>query len=70
MQRGEVSRQNMMHISLYSHKLIPEKIYYATTERKILSIVYTLKYFHIIILVHRIKVYRDHKNIMYDNLTM
>ena len=40
-----------------------------TTERELLSIVYTLKEFQTIILGHRITVYTYHKNLTFENFT-
>ena len=42
---------------------------YTNKERELLSIAETLKDFHTIILGHRITVYTDHKNLIFENFT-
>ena len=67
---GEVIIKNWNLIAFYSHNLIPTQIKFNTTERELLSIVNTLKYFYTIIIGHSITVYIYHKNITYENFTM
>jgi RNase H-like domain found in reverse transcriptase len=49
--------------SLYSRELQPGQTRYTTTERKLLSIVETLKEFRNILLGQQIKVHTDHENL-------
>ena len=56
-------------IVFYSHKVTPSQINYTTTERELLSIVETLKYFCTNILGHRITVYTYHNNFTFEKFT-
>ena len=49
--------------------MTPAQIKYITTEVELLGIVGTLTESHKIILVHRITVYTDHKNLTFENFT-
>ena len=46
------------------------QIYHTTTERRLLTIVDTLKDFRNILLGQQIKVYTDHKNLTYNAINM
>ena len=64
-QLGAVISQGGKPIAFYSRKLNPAQTRYTTTERELLSIVETLKEYRNVLLGHRIKVYTDHKNLVY-----
>ena len=66
-QLGAVISQNGKPIAFYSRKLNDAQTRYTTTERELLSIVETLKEYRNILLGHRIKVYTDHKNLVYKH---
>ena len=66
-QLGAVISQNNKPIAFYSRKLQPAQRQYTTTERKLLSIIETLKEFKNILLGQQIVVYTDHKNLTYKN---
>ena len=67
-QLGGVITQDKKPLAFYSRKLTDAQTRYTTTERELLSIVETLKEFRNILLGHKIVVYTDHKNLIYDNL--
>ena len=67
-QLGGVITQDGKPLAFYSRKLNDAQTRYTTTERELLSIVETLKEFRNILLGHKIVVYTDHKNLIYDNL--
>jgi RNase H-like domain found in reverse transcriptase len=54
-------------VAFYSCKLMPAQSRYTTTERKLFSIVETLKEFRNILLGQKIKVHTDHENLTYKN---
>ena len=58
--------QNGNPIPLFT-QIISAQINYTTTEKVLLSIVENLKKFRNILLGHRITVYKDHKNITFEN---
>jgi RNase H-like domain found in reverse transcriptase len=64
-QLGAVISQQGKPIAFYSRKLNPAQTRYTTTERELLSIVETLKEYQNILLGHQIKVFTDHKNLVY-----
>ena len=64
-QLGKVISQDNRPIAFYSRKLNPAQTRYTTTERRLLSIVETLKDFRNILLGHEIIVHTDHKNLAY-----
>jgi hypothetical protein len=66
-QLGAVISQNNKPIAFYSRKLNPAQTRYTTTERELLAIVETLKEFKNILLGQNIRVYTDHKNLMFKN---
>ena len=66
-QLGSVISQDGKPIAFYSRKLNNAQRRYTTTERELLSIVETLKEYKNILLGHKIKVYTDHKNLVYKN---
>ena len=66
---GGGNSKNGKPIAFYTQKLTPVQINYTNTERELLSIVETLKYFRTIILGHRITVYTNHKNLTFENFT-
>ncbi len=68
-QLGGVITEDGKPLAFYSRKLKDTQINFTTTERELLSIVETLKEFRTILLGHKITVYTDHKNLIYDNLT-
>ena len=62
-QLGAVIRQENKPIAFYSRKkLNPTKVDYTTTERKLLSIVETLKEIRNILQGQQLKLFTDHKN--------
>jgi hypothetical protein len=67
-QLGGVITQNDKPLAFYSRKLKDAQTRYTTTEQELLSIVETLKEFHNILLGHKIEVFTDHKNLIYDDL--
>ena len=69
MKIGGVIIQIRKTIYCKSSNLILEQIIYEKTEREIIRILVTLKYLHTILLRHRIIVYMEHKNLIYDNVT-
>ena len=64
-QIGAVITQDNKPITFYSRKLRGGQHNYTTTERELLAIVETLKEFRTILLGHKIKVYTDHKNLVF-----
>ena len=64
-QIGAVITQDNKPIAFYSRKLRDGQHNYTTTERELLAIVETLKEFRTILLGHKIKVYTDHKNLVF-----
>ena len=52
---------------MYSRKLNPAQVNYTTTERKLLSIVESLKEFRNILLGQQMKVYTDNENETYKS---
>ena len=64
-QLGAVISQKGKPIAFYSQKLNPAQTPYTTTERELLSIVKTHKEYRNILLGHEIKVFTDHKNLVY-----
>jgi RNase H-like domain found in reverse transcriptase len=70
-QLGAVISQDGKPIAFYSRKLKPEQeTRYTTTERELLSIIETLKEYRNILLGHKIKIFTDHKNLMYKEFNM
>ena len=66
-QLGAVISQEGKPVAFYSRKLNDAQTRYTTTERELLSIVETLKAYRNILLGHKIKVYTDHKNLVYKH---
>ena len=58
-----VITQKGKHIDFYSRKLTDTQNRYTETEKELLSIVKTLKYFLTILLGQLSKIYTDHKNL-------
>jgi hypothetical protein len=67
LQLGACISQGGKPVAFYPHKLQPAQTRYTTTERKLLSIVETLKQFRNILLGQKIKVHTDHENLTYKN---
>jgi hypothetical protein len=67
LQLGAVITQEGKPIAFFSRKLNPAQTRYTTTERELLAIVETLKEFRNILLGQCIRVYTDHKNLIYKN---
>ena len=67
---GGVIIQNGKPIAFNSRKLTRAQINYTTTEKELLSIVETIKYFCKMFLGHRIIVYGDHNNLIFENFTI
>ena len=63
LQLGAVISQKGKQIAFYSRKLTYAKQRYTVTERELLSIVETLKYFWTILLGQKLRIYTDHKNL-------
>lgn len=63
---GSVIVQNNRPLAFFSRKLAKAQMNYTVTELELLSIVETLKEFRTILLGHKIKVFTDHKNLVYD----
>ena len=68
-QLGGVISQNRKPITFCSIKLTPAQINYKNTEREMLITAEALKDLRTIILVHRITLYMDHKNLKSENST-
>ena len=68
-QLGGIMSQNGKPIAFYSRKLTPAQKNYTTTEKELLSRMEILKELRTIILGRPITVYRDHKNLTFDNFT-
>ena len=66
-QLGVVISQEGKQITSYIHKLKDPQTRYTITEKDLLSIVETLKEFQIILLGQQLKIYTNHKNMMYNN---
>ena len=66
-QLGAVISQHDRPLAFYSRKLNTAQKCYTTTERELLAIVEMLKEFRNILLGQRIKIYTDHKNLIYKN---
>ena len=66
-QLGGIISQNDKPIAFYSRKLTGAQTRYTTTERKLLSIVETLKEFRTILIGQNIEIYTDHKNLTCTN---
>ena len=68
-QLGAVIYQKGKPIAFYNQKLNPAQTRYTTTEREpeLLNIVETLEEYRNILLGHQIKVFTDHKNLVYKN---
>ena len=67
-QLGGVITQKKRPLAFYSRKLKDAQTRYTTTERELLSIVEILKEFRTILLGHKVIVYTDHKNLIYNDL--
>ena len=65
LQLGAVICQDDKPVALYRSNLNPDQLNYTITERKLLSIVETLKELRNILLGQQIKVNTDHKNLIY-----
>ena len=65
LQLGAVISQDDKPIAVYSRKQNSAQVNYTIIERKLLSIVETLKQFRNILLGQQIEVYTDHKNLTY-----
>jgi len=66
-QLGAVVSQEGKPIAFYIRKLNPAQTRYNTTERELLGIVETLKEYRNILLGQMIKVFTDHKNLVYKH---
>ena len=66
-QLGAVIIQKGKTIAFYSRKLANSQQMYIVTQRKLISIVKTLKEFRTILLGRKIRIYNDHKNLTYKN---
>jgi hypothetical protein len=67
LQSGACISQGGKPVAFYSRKLTD--LLYSTTERKLLSIVETLKEFRNVLLGQKIKVHTDHENLTYKTLS-
>jgi hypothetical protein len=67
---GSVIVQNNRPLAFFSRKLTNAQMNYTVTELELLSIVETLKEFRTILLGQKIKVFTDHKNLVYDSKEM
>jgi hypothetical protein len=68
LQLGACISQGGEPVAFYSCKLQPAQTRYLTRERKLLSIVETLKELRNILLGQKIKVHTYHENLTYKNL--
>ena len=68
MQLGGVISQDDKLIAFFSKKLNSAQVNYTVTERKLFSIVETLKHFRNIVFEQQIKVFTDHKNLTYKKI--
>ena len=64
---GAFINQKVKTINLYSIKLTDAQQWYTVTEKKLLSIVETLKEIRTILLGQKLRIYTDHKNITCEN---
>ena len=62
-QLGVVISQKVKPIDFYSRKLTDYQKLYTVTERKLISIIETLREFRTILLGHKLIIYTDHKNL-------
>jgi RNase H-like domain found in reverse transcriptase len=65
-QLGVVIMQNNRPIAFYSRKLNPAQCKYTTGEQELLAFVKTVKQYRNILLGYDIKVFTDHKNLLYS----
>jgi hypothetical protein len=67
LQVGGIVSQNNKPIGFFSRKFNAAQAKYPTPEQELLAIVETLKYFKNMLLGHKVRVYTDHKNLIFDN---
>ena len=70
LQLGAVVVQNRKPIAFYSRKLTGAHKRYKVTEKELLSIVETLKYFRTILLGKRLRIYTGHLKLTCKNLIL
>ena len=65
-QMGAVIMQEGKPLAFYSQKLSKAQLDYTMIEKELLSIVENFKDFWNILMVHKIEVFTDHKNLTYE----